>query len=411
MKYYYLDGIEKKGPYTKEEILSRNLSPDTLIYREDKTNWTTLSNLEELNVIEPIESKDISVSVSESQVEHEDIKDNIESKKILLPKNTVLILYIVVSIGLAALITYLQQKVNYNKISDDINLLFQNKTTISDSYISESLDGKLFDVIYHAGIKSNPVLNRNDFVTVNNILLATEPNMNQEDDNSNFYERNYKQWALYKDLKQYFIKEHYVEGFKVLKLSRSSDNFTITSYIGGDMAYKVLDKIHKSGTDYGYFSTPGYDIPTYRPSIKNCYIGAADYLTKEDEDSSYVSGSYSKILGMEIGYYKNDFYEIKQIGDKYFKWNDTIHVIRTDGSRSYVIDDAKITSSTSRNDGYIFNSDWVVWYKNYYNQYSLEPKKWAFLIYFSKYSCIGIILSLIIYFIVKNRKRIVINQN
>lgn len=50
MKYYYLDGIEKKGPYTLEEILSRNLSSDTMIYREDKTNWLALSDFEELNV-------------------------------------------------------------------------------------------------------------------------------------------------------------------------------------------------------------------------------------------------------------------------------------------------------------------------------------------------------------------------
>jgi hypothetical protein len=49
MKYYYLDGIEKKGPYTLEEIISRNLSSDTMIYREDKTNWLALSDFDELN--------------------------------------------------------------------------------------------------------------------------------------------------------------------------------------------------------------------------------------------------------------------------------------------------------------------------------------------------------------------------
>jgi hypothetical protein len=411
MKYYYLDGIEKKGPYNIEEILSRNLSSDTMIYREDKTNWIALSGFEELNVDKCTDNKNISISEYENQVKEENVKDNIDSKKIILPKNTFLILYIVASIGLAALITYLQQKIEYKKISDDINILFKNKTSISDYYISDRLDGKLYDVVYHKADKNNLLFSGDNFVTANNIRLSTQPYLGQGDNDSYLNEKQFKQWALFKDLNQYFIKEKYVDGFEAVNLWRSSDVFTIKTYIGGDMAYKVPEKIHKSGTNYGYFSTPGYDIPTYRPSIKSCYRGAAEFLTKEDKDCTYVPGSYSKILDIHLGYYKNDFYEIKQIGDKYYRWSDTIHVIRPDGSKSYVIDNEKITSSTSRNDGYVFNSDWIVWYKSYYNRYSLEPKKWAFLIYFSIYSSIGIILSFIIYFIIKNRKRIVINRN
>jgi hypothetical protein len=55
MKYYFLDGIDKKGPYTKAEILSRNLNADTMIYREDKNNWSPLSDFEELNTTETID--------------------------------------------------------------------------------------------------------------------------------------------------------------------------------------------------------------------------------------------------------------------------------------------------------------------------------------------------------------------
>lgn len=50
MKYYFLDGLEKKGPYTSNEIISRNLSCETLIFREDKSNWLPLSDFEELNL-------------------------------------------------------------------------------------------------------------------------------------------------------------------------------------------------------------------------------------------------------------------------------------------------------------------------------------------------------------------------
>ena len=49
MKYYYLDGIEKKGPYSLAELRSRNLSSDTMVYREGRQNWARLSDFEDIN--------------------------------------------------------------------------------------------------------------------------------------------------------------------------------------------------------------------------------------------------------------------------------------------------------------------------------------------------------------------------
>ena len=49
MKYYYLEGIEKKGPYTLEELRSRNLSSDTMVYREGRQKWSRLSDFEDIN--------------------------------------------------------------------------------------------------------------------------------------------------------------------------------------------------------------------------------------------------------------------------------------------------------------------------------------------------------------------------
>lgn len=410
MKYYYLDGIEKKGPYTLEEIRSRNLSSDTMIYREDKSNWLPLSDFEELNPIETIESDDIILPlVEEANVDEKDIIASDEGI-IKLPKHTILILLIVASIGIAALITYFQQKNDYKKISDEINELFKSKTSISDYYCSDRLDGKLHDVVYHPSDIEMGMDFNNARVEANGIPLFFMPYKSPQDKDNYRYEQKLEQWDLFKNLKQYFIKAHYSDGFSALNLWRSDDVFTIVTYFGGDMAYKVPEKIHRSGTNYGYFSTPGYDIPTNRPSIKNCYIGAAELLTKKDKDSTYLPGSYSKILGLHLGHYKSDYYEVNQIGDKYIKWGDTIHVIRPNGDKNYVINDNKITSSTSRNDAYVYTSDWIVWYKSYSNRYDLEPKKWAFLKYFSIYSIIGIILSFIIYFIIKNRKRIVIEK-
>lgn len=54
MKYYYLDGANKLGPFSKEEILSKKLNPKTLVFREDKENWLPLSEFEELKPFEDI---------------------------------------------------------------------------------------------------------------------------------------------------------------------------------------------------------------------------------------------------------------------------------------------------------------------------------------------------------------------
>ena len=124
MKYYYLDGIEKKGPYTLIELLSRNLSSDTMIYRDDKTNWLALSDFEELNPIETIESNNIMIPQEDEANVNETKINTTDEGKIKLPKYTILVILIFTSIGISALITYFQQKNDYKKISDEINVLF-----------------------------------------------------------------------------------------------------------------------------------------------------------------------------------------------------------------------------------------------------------------------------------------------
>ena len=49
MKYYYLEGVEKKGPYLKEELMLINLNSSTLIFCEGMKNWTQLNQIPELN--------------------------------------------------------------------------------------------------------------------------------------------------------------------------------------------------------------------------------------------------------------------------------------------------------------------------------------------------------------------------
>lgn len=48
-EYYYLDAQnERKGPITKEELLSQNLDKETLVWREGLENWTPIKDIAEL---------------------------------------------------------------------------------------------------------------------------------------------------------------------------------------------------------------------------------------------------------------------------------------------------------------------------------------------------------------------------
>jgi hypothetical protein len=62
MNYYYLDGIEKRGPYSLSEIHSRNLSSDTMVFKEGSNKWVKLSDIED------IKSKKIVDSYTEKKV-------------------------------------------------------------------------------------------------------------------------------------------------------------------------------------------------------------------------------------------------------------------------------------------------------------------------------------------------------
>lgn len=40
-EYYYLDGADKKGPYSKEEIIEARLPDDTLVFSNDLNKWVS----------------------------------------------------------------------------------------------------------------------------------------------------------------------------------------------------------------------------------------------------------------------------------------------------------------------------------------------------------------------------------
>ena len=51
IKYFYSDGIEKFGPFTKDELKSQNITRTTKIWHLGLNEWTQLDNVESLNDI------------------------------------------------------------------------------------------------------------------------------------------------------------------------------------------------------------------------------------------------------------------------------------------------------------------------------------------------------------------------
>ena len=49
MLFYYLDGLDKKGPYTADELKTRNLPPETLVFTEGMDRWKSIKEIEILN--------------------------------------------------------------------------------------------------------------------------------------------------------------------------------------------------------------------------------------------------------------------------------------------------------------------------------------------------------------------------
>jgi Interferon-induced transmembrane protein/GYF domain 2 len=47
-QYYYTDGKERFGPFSVEELQDKNLTPDTLVWKEGLVDWVPARNLQDL---------------------------------------------------------------------------------------------------------------------------------------------------------------------------------------------------------------------------------------------------------------------------------------------------------------------------------------------------------------------------
>lgn len=389
------------------ELKDRGLKPETLVFSDGMENWTPIKQIPDLNEF-LFSSKSSSEMSNENNLNQPtDIKDKTnevvnEQSKIKISSTLILFLCFVLCAGVTYLITNTQRKKDLEEINKEIDAAFKERNAVSD-YSFSGTDGQLYDV-YYSSLFEDIGSNDRNVIRTKKRILAYKPADAIDQKFELYNDEKKKQWNLFKNLVQYYETEPYY-GFETIKAEKSNSTFSIVKCWSGDMAYKVPETKHYAGISNEFYSSPGYNIPTFRPSIGKCYEEAAKFLTVESADKSYEAGAYSVINSLPNT--ESKFYEVKQRFPIYTRTGNKIHVNWGEGiGEGDAIDNYKITDATSAGDGSVYTSQWVVWYKSITNSYGIEEKKGIFYRYWLIYSAIGFLIIFIFFFFIKNRQRI-----
>lgn len=399
MLYYYLDGLEKKGPYSSDELKARNVSDETLVFADGMKNWTAIKDLPELLAAISTPDESLVQIPKDERINKEENENEIKSKpeistvsKIRIPTYIFLIILYSVSVATSYFLVERMRDNDRKLFESKIEQIFQHKDAVTD-YQFEGTNGQLYDV----NQTSLFGIGENNIVKTSKRTLAMKPSSDYG---------NMSQWNIFKDLVQYYESVVFT-GFDVLRLDRSGMFYTVTKMWSGDMAYKVAESRHVEGFASSFYNTPGYDVPTYRPSVSKCYEEAAKYLTEEREDKSYVAGSYNRLDNFSET--ETKFYRLNQNYPKYTRLVNKIHVEMDEKNAGDAIDNSKITDATSASDANVYSNQWIVWYKSITNKFGLEEKEGVFAKLWLIYSMVGIVIATLIYLLLKYRSRITFN--
>lgn len=248
-KYYYLNGPEKKGPISEEELISLNLSLQTLIWSEGFANWTPLSEIPELlKIIPPPPPEEVIVNSNNA----------IKSKK----GNYFTILFLVlflITIFTIFVLTNKEKKASKLELENRIENIFNGKLIVCDA-IHSMVTGEL--------TKVSP----NKRITIS---LKTGDTIK---DNPN----------KYKIAERFHCNSG---GFTFKKLKKVDNGYEIESIISTDMAYKV-------------------NVYAFKPPIETAYNQAYKYF-KDENSGSFENGSYDLITNFE--FLKNELFRVENV--------------------------------------------------------------------------------------------------
>lgn len=354
MLYYFLDGLDKKGPYSADELRIREIKPETMVFSEGMNNWTAVKDLPDLytQIFDSTNQEENADASSNATIPKVDIIENApvdvkspeKIKKVTIPAILFLILGIIAAFSFSYIYVKSQRNKDLELMNKKIEEVFQGKDEVCD-HEKTGVRGEL-----------------------------KKPDLFTPLDNEG------------KDLEEYY--ECTSGGFTVLTLSKKPNGYDLVESISKNLGYKIPASRWTSGKDYGYgIYTPGYSTPTFRQAVQVAYNGAMEYLTSEKENKSFVAGLYNRIKTFDE--LKTDYYYIDNI--KPTKYSSATNSLK---------------SWSGSSDAMVYNSQWVVWYSYTGKHYEVVENKKIFTKYYLIYSAIGSVLALLIYLLIRYRRRI-----
>lgn len=341
--YFISRNNTKEGPLSIEQLKDLKLTEDTLVWKEGMSNWSKISEIEELNGYYIKKPPSL-------PGENEQQDEVIISETDDLPKKIKIPLF-VIALGLIILFVTLSYVVVKKQSANDL-LLIQQK-------IEQVFNGKDKICDYKKYAVKGELREPGDYLT-------------PYDDNGN-------------KLIEYF--ECTNGGFSVLTLTKKPNGFEYTEKYSTNMGYKIAENRWVDLSKYGVESMSGFTVPTHRETIQEAYDGAMEYLTVEKPDKSYVAGAFDKISAFDE--IRTQYHYIDNI-------KPTIYSPQTIDTKSW--------SSTS--DQSVYNNQWIIWYAEKGKHYEIVENAKAINYKWYIYSSICIISILSLYLIFRYRQKI-----
>jgi hypothetical protein len=295
-EFFYLDGKEQKGPFTKEQLLTVGLKPDTLVWTEGFENWKPLREVEELKVLlkktqpppppifdnsPPSTIPNEEEALNEKKIVVED--SNFKLRATLKIYATAFLLLVIVILSAFLLSNNKKQKMK-EEIYAKVNNIMDGKTVVLDGIYFKT-EGELQET----GLGKKAIGNSNQ-----PIVGPFEPRLEKE--------------------KLYAIYTAYRGGFTIKTLTRlNDDGFDIVTKKSLGLGYKMSLSTYTppSYWDDGFDHVKindGYSSSNYPLSIDEYYLESFEYFTKEDRESpgAYSHGKYVDITNLPD--IRNDYF-------------------------------------------------------------------------------------------------------
>jgi preprotein translocase subunit YajC len=258
-KYYYLDGPDKKGPFSEEELINLNLDIEVLVWTEGFDNWKPIKEVTELlKIIPHPPPKEILTEKSKTK----------KSKKVLFSFLILFFLLIISFIIVYFSIESIKTK-SQNELSNRIERIFNGKSIVCDG-IDYGVKGKL----EKAALPKKPILKRN-------VSSLDEYNKAKEE-----------------SIVEKFTCES--GGFTFKKLKKVDNGFELEVFTSTDMVY----------TTTTYY---------YRETVQEAYNSAFNYF-KEENSGCYTNGIYELIGNFE--YLDNEYYYLGNVRKPSYPYSD-----------------------------------------------------------------------------------------